>query len=241
MKNRFKIYDLRFMNGIFLIILTSYFLNPLSVLASTIYFSPSSVNVKSGQLVTVQIFVDPQGSAYTTKVALAFTPGILSFSSFSQASGWLPLTQAGYDSVDNAGGTLVKTAGYAGGFSAPQLFGTVTFVANANGIANISVSNATQILNASNQNTFTGGGLVSVNISTPVPVVTPPVSKPNPPRPLKASTISTSSLQVTTTSLEQVATELLPAHASSATEIPYEIIIPILTFLAGFTIGRLRL
>ena len=245
MKMRFMIYDLRFRNGIFAFILTSYFLLPTILSASNIYFSPISINVKQGQAISVQIFIDPQGSnhspndsIYTAKVALSFTPGVLSFSNFSQASGWLPLTQPGYDSVDNSNGVVTKTGGYAGGFSKPQLFGVATFIANTTGIANIAVSNGTQVLNASNQNTFTSGGNVSVNISTPTPVALPPKVQPNPPRPVLNTEASSTTTITSTPSTQLEATTSNLAQVSSGIQIPYNIIIPVITFLVGFALGR---
>ncbi len=218
---------------------------PLTLLGSTVYFSPSSVSVRPGQLVTAQIFVDPQGTAYTSKVVLSFTPEVLSYSSFTQASGWLPLSQSGYDSVDNSNSSLIKTAGYPGGLSSSKIFGTVTFIANKAGTASISVSDSTQILDSSNQNTFTGGSGLSISIVEIKDVVVPP-SVSNPPRPLLKA--KSSELLPAATSTEELATssaplssDLLSAQAFSATTIPYNIIIPVLTFLLGFALGRIRL
>jgi len=195
--------------------------------ASTVSLSPTVISITPGQIITVNVTVDPQGSAYTAKVALNFTSGLLSVSSFAQASGWLPLSQPGYDSVDNSAGSLIKTAGATGGFSAPKYFGTVTFVAQSSGTASISVSPNTQILNAYNQNTFTGGNQVSVSISA----LQPKPANPNPPRPLLESSTTTVT-QATTTP------ESLPAQASRAFDIPWNTLIPICTFILGFFLGR---
>ncbi|MDB5194025.1 MAG: hypothetical protein JWN50_39 [Parcubacteria group bacterium] len=161
----------------FLLILTS----PFAASASTTSFSPATVSVTPGQSFSVSVYVDPQETDYTAKVALSYPAGLLSVSSFSFASGWLPLSQPGYDSVDNAAGIIIKTAGYSGGFSSTKLFGTVTFTAKAAGTAVIAPTGSTQILDANNTNTFTSGGRASVSISAPqaIPVVAVPVAKPN--------------------------------------------------------------
>src|SRR3989344_9605495 len=131
---------------------------PSLISASTVYFSPSVATVTAGQSFTVTLIVDPQGTAYTAKVAASFPANLLSVVSFSHAPGWLPLSQPGYDSVDNSSGSLIKTAGLSGGFSSPKVFGSITFVAKGSGTANINIAGGTEILNSSNQNTFTGGG-----------------------------------------------------------------------------------
>src|SRR5438128_1404287 len=150
------------MKKIFILIFLSMTL-PLGALASTLSFPSSSVSVTSGQMINVPIYLNPSGNAvYTVKAVVSFSPDILEVRSFSFSSTWLPLSQPGYDKVDNSSGTLIKTAGYAGGLSSNALFGTVTFYAKRSGTALVSVTNGTQVLNATNQNTFTSGGELSV-------------------------------------------------------------------------------
>lgn len=240
-----------------ILILLSLFTLPVLSFASTVYFSPTSISVQPGQLVTINVIVDPQGIAYTAKVAVSFPPGLLSVSSFSQASGWLPLTQHGYDSTDNSSGSLIKTGGMAGGLSSAQAFGTVTFVAKSAGVANISVTSSTQILNSQSQNTFTGGGQVSINISqpAPAPVVvpttppknTPPASSPTrklltPPTlkavtttPIATTTVSSAS---GTSSSENLELTAQVAEANANSEFLLNIVIPTLTFALGFALAQ---
>jgi len=233
-----------------LTILAMMFLTPALASAATVTFAPTSVAVTAGQMVSVNVVVDPQGTAYTAKVALSFPPSLLSVSSFSQASGWMPLSQPGYDSVDNNSGSLVKTAGMTGGFSAPRTFGTVTFIARANGVATISVNGATQILNASNQNTFSGGGQSLINISAPVIYTPAPVSQPrnNPARNLmenkkSVSAVSTSPATTTTTLVATTTTtstqELIASTQGAKSPMNIlTVLIPLATFLAGLALGQ---
>ncbi|MDO8565257.1 MAG: cohesin domain-containing protein [bacterium] len=227
-----------------------------SAYAATVSTSPTSVTLSPGQSVTLTIIVDPQGTAYTAKVALSFPPNLLSVSAFSQASGWIPLSQPGYDSVDNSSGSMIKTGGATGGFSSPKVFGTVTFTSLAAGTANINVTGATQVLNASNQNTFTAGGQTVVNISSPAPApsVTPsPTPAPNtnktqtsPVRnlmqttPAPATTAATTTVSATSTETAVVENSELVAQASSAENLPslLSVFIPLMTLVAGFFLGR---
>lgn len=154
--------------------------SPLAAFASTVELSPAVVSVSPGQTFSVSIVVNAQETDYTAKAVLSYPAELLSVSGFSFAPGWLALSQPGYDSIDNANGTLVKTAGFSGGFSGTKVLGTVTFVAKAAGQASISVSASTQILDANNANTFTSGGRASVEISKPASVPTIPVSASKP-------------------------------------------------------------
>jgi hypothetical protein len=219
--------------------------------ASTAYFSPSAISVKPGQVVSVTVIVGPQGqSAYTAKIGVSFPANLLSVSSFTQASGWLPLTQPGYDAVDNSNGTLVKTGGMAGGLSSPQAFGTITFVAKAAGTAIISINGSTQILNSSSQNTFAGGGQASISISQPAaqpvetPVTQPTQSKPNPARNLKtnktqATTTLPAATSTATATEETASSTVLAAQAVRINpSLALSVIIPLLTFAAGFSLGQ---
>ncbi len=153
---------------------------PLSTFASSTSFAPATVNITTGQSFSVSIVINPQETDYTAKVALSYPADLLSVTSFSFASGWLPLSQPGYDSIDNASGLMVKTAGFSGGFSGSKVFGTVTFMAKAAGSATIVPTNGTQILDASNANSFTSGGRGNIIITQPVVVPVQPVLVPKP-------------------------------------------------------------
>ncbi|PCI29967.1 hypothetical protein COB55_01140 [Candidatus Wolfebacteria bacterium] len=149
-----------------------------SVLASTdVSFSPTSVSVKKGQTFTLTIGVNPKGvKNYTVKTELNYPSDLLEVKSFTFTSGWMAVAQPGYDLIDNASGSLIKTAGYPGGLSTQATFGTVSFVAKKDGNGSIVLSGDSLTLDANNNNLI-GSGAVSttVNVSTPAPVKAEPV------------------------------------------------------------------
>ncbi len=147
------------------------FFAPLAF-ASTIDFSPNTVNVEPGKTFTVQVYVNPQAATYSAKVELKYPADLLQVSSFTIDDAWMALKQSGYDATDNINGVLLKSGGYPGGFSAKTLFGTVIFSAVKDGSATISVGSNTNIPNASNVNTLTASPSVAVSIVSPV--ITPP-------------------------------------------------------------------
>lgn len=213
---------------------------PLVGSASTASLSPATVSLTEGQTITLTILVDPQGSAYTAKIALSYPANLLSVTSFNQAAGWLTLTQPGYDLIDNTSGTLIKTAGYSGGISSPKVFGTVTFRALASGTATIVMNGSTQILDANNTNTFTSGGRATVSITKPISVPTKPVAKPLP----KASSTPDRQWLATSTATTTPAIQN-QANAGSMlrdkdSSIGLSALLAAVTFFLGLALGRLR-
>lgn len=248
----------------FFILSLALILLPVTLLASTASLAPGSVTVSPGQSVSLTIYANGQGEpSYTVKAAVSFSPELLEVESFSFAPGWLPLSQPGYDSVDNSSGSLVKTAGYGGGFTGQVAFGTITFRAKASGTASVSISGATQILNANNQNSFTGGNSASVSISAAslpsVPARTnPPPSSRNPSNPVRNlqhqapahDTSSGEALAATTSANLASATsaaEALPAavYARGFTDknvsITWALLGAVISGIIGFLLGRLSI
>lgn len=144
---------------------------------TNISFTPVKVSVRQGQSFTLTIGVNPQGvKNYTAKTELRYPAGLLEVKSFTFASGWIPLTQVGYDLTDNLNGVLIKTAGYLGGISSPMAFGTVLFRAKKNGIGTVVLNNNSFVLDANSQNILTSiSAQTLVAISAPVfaPITTP--------------------------------------------------------------------
>lgn len=164
--------------------------------AATISLSPTAVSVKKGQSISVTINADPTGSKlYTVKSAVSFSAALLEEISFAQSGGWVPLTMAGYDAVDNVNGLVVKTAGYPGGFSSATAFGKLSFRAKESGVAYITVTSASAAYDAQNKNILSGiQGSVTVTISQPVAVAPAPTKlKPEPLAPESTSSISNES------------------------------------------------
>lgn len=126
-------------------------------LAATLNLSSTGVNVAEGETFTLTVSQDPQSEAnYTTKIDVSFPADLLEVQSFNFADGWMPLSQSGYDLVDNSTGHLAKTAGYPGGIAESTTFGTVTFLAKADGNAVVEISSDSVVYDADNNNILTG-------------------------------------------------------------------------------------
>lgn len=136
--------------------------------ATSISFSPTAINSAPDKQFTLSITVNPQGAKnYAEKIELNFPADLLKVVSFNQSNGWMALTEAGYDSIDNTKGIVIKSAGYPSGISSPSLFGTVTFQIKKSGAGMIKIGNNSLAFEASNQNPISGNG-VSVNSELPV-------------------------------------------------------------------------
>jgi len=143
--------------------------------ATTVSLSPVSVKAVSGKSFNVVIAVNPQGvSNYTEKIELDYPADLLQVKSFSLGSNWMALSQTGYDLVDNANGTLIKTAGYPGGLSSSATFGTISFYAKKAGSGVIKLGTGSLALDANNQNVLSGAPSVSVAIAAPASVPAAP-------------------------------------------------------------------
>jgi len=128
-----------------------------SVSAANISFSPSAVGVSKGQTFNVKVSVNPQNvKNYTVKMELTYPSDTLEVVSFTQGSGWMTLSQAGYDKIDNSSGVIIKSAGYPGGLTTETVFGTVTFRAKKEGSAKIGLSANSLSLSANSVNLLTG-------------------------------------------------------------------------------------
>lgn len=139
-------------------------LYPASVSAATSFsFSPTTVRVHEGQTVTVTLAADPAGTKnYTVKASITFPADLVSVSAWNFGSEWLPLKQPGYDSLDNAAGTMVRTAGFPNGFSDKTTFGTATFTVKKTGTGTITFAGEQLALDENNDNTYGGGNSVTL-------------------------------------------------------------------------------
>ncbi|OGG40716.1 hypothetical protein A3A21_01850 [Candidatus Jorgensenbacteria bacterium RIFCSPLOWO2_01_FULL_45_25b] len=154
--------------------------------ATSASFAPASVSARRGQSFTLTIRINPEGTKnYTAKTELRYPADLIEVRSFTFGSGWMPLSQTGYDLTDNTNGVLVKTAGYPGGVSSQTTFGTVSFFAKKSGNAKITLQSSSFALDAASQNVLGGTGLpqTAIVISEPAPSVATetapaPVSEP---------------------------------------------------------------
>lgn len=148
--------------------------------ATTLSFSPASVNVKENQNFSLTVKVDAQGvKNYTVKLELDYPEDLLKVESFNFSSSWMPINQSGYDLIDNTNGLFIKTAGYPGGLDSIANFGTISFSTKKAGNGVIKVTSNTMTLNAQNENLLSGNPQVSIVIeevaqteTTPTPKVT---------------------------------------------------------------------
>jgi hypothetical protein len=129
--------------------------------ATVVSLSPTTLNVAPGQTFNVAISVNPQGSTnYAEKVELTYPADLLEVRSFTQGNSWMGLTQSGYDSIDNTNGTMLKSAGYAGGITTLTPFGNVTFYAKKAGKGEIKIGGNSVAFEASTQNALSGDGTI---------------------------------------------------------------------------------
>ncbi len=127
--------------------------------------TPAQIPVHVGEPFSVVVGVDAQAKPqYTSKMDAVFTAPIVRFSTWSLGDQWIGLRQSGYDSLDNAAGTLTRTAGYPGGFSGTAYFGTITFVAERAGQATITLGPNSFIYNEESKNTYTGANTVVIDV-----------------------------------------------------------------------------
>jgi len=142
-------------------------LNAFIFLVGLVLILPSIVNAADftfyslkntyteGETFSVDVKIEPkEKTIYTTKVQINYPADLLKIQSFSFAENWLPLTQAGYDLIDNTNGILIKTAGYPGGISSVKTLGTISFYAKKSGSATIEIDKDSMLLDANNQNVF---------------------------------------------------------------------------------------
>jgi len=163
---KFKLFSLIITLG--LILITS------SALAVTnISASPANIQVEEGESFAISIIPDPGEKIFTMKTNISYSPNLLELTSFEFTNnGWIPLSQPGYDKIDNNNGVLIKTAGYPGGLSSRTGFGTITFKALSSGDTTISFGEESMVLNSNGDEVIGNTNNVSVAITIPEPVQT---------------------------------------------------------------------
>jgi hypothetical protein len=191
--------------------------------AANIVFTPSTVNVTTGDSFTVQVSVNPQVKVGAVEVELKYPADLLEVTGFSLDSHWMA---AGDNSIDNTKGVAVKSGGYPGGITSQTVFGTVSFKAKKAGSATVSLGSNSMALNASSANVLTYEAKVQATIKD----ITKPVTQ-TPPQTQQQTTPSTTTQKKTTPSTsgqtvsqtpvsETPANESQTPEASIATNIP---------------------
>lgn len=153
--------------------------------ATTISFSPTSINVSPGENFNLTISLNPQGVRnYTVKTEVNYPADLLEVKSFNFSNGWMAIPQSGYDLIDNTNGQLIKTAGYPGGMPTTATFGTISFSAKKAGSGIISLGSGSMALDADNQNILASPlAQASVKITAPAAPSTPPSAPTTPTAP----------------------------------------------------------
>jgi hypothetical protein len=144
-----------------------------TVFASSLTFSPADISAKVGSTVKVKIQVNPADiKNFTVRAVVKFPADLLGVRSFAFESGWIPVTQSGYDLVNNTAGILAKTAGYPGGLTKTATLGTITFEVKKSGTGIIKFSDDSLALDATNKNLITSTSTAEIRIAVSTPKVT---------------------------------------------------------------------
>lgn len=190
------------------------------VFAANIVFTPSTVNVTTGNSFTVQVSINPQVKVGAVEVELKYPADLLEVTGFTLDSHWMA---AGDNSIDNAKGVAVKSGGYPGGITSQTVFGTVSFKAKKAGSATISLGSNSMALNASSANVLTYEAIAQATIKD----ATKPVNQTQtqqqtaPATTQKKTTPPTSGQAVSQTpTSETPSSESQTSETSTATNIP---------------------
>ena len=150
---------------------------PTALFAAGLSLTPSVGEYTEGQTYSLSVFADPESTTvYTVKADLKYPSDLLEVKSFTFNSSWMPISQPGYDSIDNLNGTLIKSGGYPGGLSSKVLLGTITFYAKKSGLAVVEITDDSMILDENSQDTFGGvsKGIFTIktkSVFVPTPVI----------------------------------------------------------------------
>lgn len=124
---------------------------------------PSRLTIVEGQEVSFIITATPVGGArnYTARVELKYPKDLFEMKSITYWKEWVPVIRPEYDEDSQEDGLLVKTAGFAGGFTDEKVFGVVKFVARKSGSGVVTFSKNSFVLNSINQDILASVGLPS--------------------------------------------------------------------------------
>ncbi len=146
--------------------------------AASFSVTPSTGSYAVGDTITLKVAVDPATSTiYTAMLNATFSPDVFEVVSFSMNDSLLPLKMAGYDTIDNAAGLLVKTGGYTGGVRSSSQFGTLILRAKKSGSGSVTVNTASKLLDANDVNQQIGSVTASFEIASPQVPATRPSSE----------------------------------------------------------------
>lgn len=187
-------------------------------------FQPVNITLKEGQRFTLSPqFISTEGKNYTVRAEVKYPADIVSVTGFEFEKGWMPLTQPGYDAIDNGNGVLIKTGGYPSGFIGKTTLGKISFVAKRAGVATISFGANTLVLDESGANVWTTGSATEVTVkSSARPQQTPAVIKLNESK-IASTTTSTTTKTIATSTIPSqlfdIRLEIQKSNVQSAKEL----------------------
>jgi len=153
---------------------------PAMANAATLSFSPSSGSYEPGDTFSVSVYANPSAGEEITvaKLSASFPASMLEVVSFTQTTGWIPLATPGSDLIDNATGSLIKTAGFPARVTAQKQFGTITFKTKSVGTATVSIAGDSMLIDITNINKYVAstGANFTITAPAPAPATPSPVS-----------------------------------------------------------------
>jgi len=148
---------------------------PMMASAATFSFSPSTGSYAPGDTFDVSVYVNPNSgeSITTAKLSALFPNDKLEVISFAIESGWIPLTQSGYDLIDNTNGKVIKTGGYTAKIQSQTKFGVLTLKTKASGSASLNTTTDSMLLDITNINKYisSNGAVFTITVPTSKPKV----------------------------------------------------------------------
>ena len=207
------------MKKIYALIIGLVLITPLGVSAASFVITPSTGTYNLGSVITVSVSVNPAGSTiYTTMLDARFPVDIFEVISFKMNDALLPITQSGYNAIDNSNGILTKTGGYTGGISSTALFGTIVLRAKNSGTGTLTIVDSSKLLDSNNADLQSGTQSVSFIIAAKTPSAeTPKTITPVTPAtaPVVATTTPTSTAETIDESNQVAAVAAVGGFGSS--------------------------
>lgn len=161
-----------------LTLIISFIAMPCLASAASFTIAPTTGSYVVGDTIVLNFSVDPEGSpVYTAMLDAQFSPSVFQVVSFSLNDNIMALRQAGYDTLDNTKGVLIKTGGYPGGIESPTSFGKLVLRVRGAGVGVVTVRDDSKILDSSNRDLQKGTQAVSFTIAeSKKPAINEPIS-----------------------------------------------------------------
>ncbi|HLD17571.1 MAG TPA: cohesin domain-containing protein, partial [Patescibacteria group bacterium] len=189
---------------------------------ATLWFSPQTFSVKTGEIVTVTLAVNPNGESLdTVRADVSFSAGLLEVTGF-QLGSLFPYVTPG-NNWNNAAGTLSE-GGYVYGTPVTQsgTFGTITFRALSSGTAALKIMSTSKLIYQGEEK-INGSSLGTASVSITGTTVAPTQSTTSTPTTATTATstpTSTTSSSSTTTPTGTVEEQALAYFGALAGRMP---------------------